>query len=541
MSDRPAIDLFDFSPDPAVLLAADGARLKANAAFRRAFPHAASTSRPPWGRINPPDFVGGERSFEAAAPDGRRYEWREQKLPDGTRLATARDVTERVEAAETAARAKTLLFATLTHELRTPLNGILGMYEVLAQTQRAPAEREYLQTIRQSGEHLLNLITDILDYARLDAGSFQLEEHVFDPEEVLQSVAELMSPKAYEKGLDICVRVEAGAPARLIGDVGRLKQILFNLVGNALKFTPEGGVALEARPAGSRIRFTVRDTGPGVPSEMKVQVFEEFVQADSSHARRFGGAGLGLAIVRKIAAMMGGEAGLDQAPGAGAAFWVDLPLMVAVPADAPEQELAGLSVLIVAPTPLLGQTIAYTLATHGAIATTAESMEMFDAAEKPDVILLDHKMAQGVIAPFAVKGAPIVIIAPQEERAVLARYREAGGETLTYGAYAEAWRRFGDTLLTGGLRADGWTAAAGFRTERDATTGALTLDLQPADHSDNAFTGRLALRRDFGETYFRSAVYRGFRPPTLNELHRPFRVGNDVTEANTALAPETLW
>jgi signal transduction histidine kinase/CheY-like chemotaxis protein len=432
VSDPGALDLFDLAPDPAVLLSAEGARLKANAAFRRAFPHAVGGARAPWGRTQPPEFIGGERSFEAAAPDGRRYEWREQKLPDGTRLAVARDVTERVEAAESAARAKTLLFATLTHELRTPLNGILGMYEVLAQTQRAPAEREYLQTIRQSGEHLLSLITDILDYARLDAGSFQLEEHVFDPEEVLQSVAELMSPKAYEKGLDICVRIEAGGPSRLIGDVGRLKQILFNLIGNALKFTPEGAVALEMRTAPPaqggppRMRFTVRDTGPGVPADMKVQVFEEFVQADSSHARRFGGAGLGLAIVRKIAAMMNGEAGLDQAPGQGAAFWVELPLMIAVPAEPAARDLEGLSVLVVTPTPLLGRTICYTLAVHGADARRVETIDAFEAADAPDVILLDHKIAQGAIAPFAVKGAPIVIMAPQEERAVLARYREAG-------------------------------------------------------------------------------------------------------------------
>lgn len=121
------------------------------------------------------------------------------------------------------------------------------------------------------------------------------------------------------------------------------------------------------------------------------------------------------------------------------------------------------------------------------------------------------------------------------------RYREAGGATLLYGAYAEGWRRFGDTLLTGGLRVDQWEASSGFRTEQDTTTNAFTLNLSPADNSETSITGRIGLRHDFSDSYFRAALYRGFRPPTLNELHRPFRVGNDVTEANAALIPETLW
>ena len=429
-----AFDLFELAPDPAVLLDADGVRVSANAAFRAAFPHAANGARPPWGRIQPPGFVGGERCFEAKAPDGRRYEWRERRLPDGASLAVARDVTERVEAAEAAARAKTMLFATLTHELRTPLNGILGMYEVLAQTQREPAEREYLQTIRQSGEHLLGLITDILDYARLDADSFRLEERAFDPEELLQSVAELMSPRAFEKGLDICVRVEAGAPTRVAGDEGRLRQILFNLVGNALKFTSAGAVALEFGPARAvapaalgpaRMRFTVRDTGPGVPAELQRQVFEEFVQADSSHARRFGGAGLGLAIVRKLAAMMGGEAGLDSAPGSGAAFWVELPLVM-LAREAPPRDLAGLRVLVATTSLLLGRTITHMLSARGAETQMVTTASAFAAAPAADVALLDHALAHGDVAPFAAKGAPLIIMAPQEERALLAHYREAG-------------------------------------------------------------------------------------------------------------------
>ncbi len=442
--DAAGLDLFDLTPDPAVLLAPDGSRLRANAAFRALFPHALYGVRPPWGRAQPPDFVDGERVFEASAPDGRRYEWRERRLADGARIASARDVTTRVQAAEQAARARTTLFATLTHELRTPLNGILGMYEVLSQTRLDPAERAYLQAIRTSGEHLLGLITDILDYARLDAESATLEECAFDPEEMVQAAAELLSPRAYEKGLDVCVRVAGDVPARLAGDARRLRQILFNLAGNALKFTAEGGVALEVSMAGggaapkaaigagwagqgrARVRFTVRDTGPGVPREMQMRIFEEFVQADSSHARRFGGAGLGLAIVKKLAGLLGGAAGVESAPGRGSSFWVDLPFQIAAPARAPERVLEGVSVLVAAPSPLLAAVTAETIIAHGGRAETAADRAQLDKAPAPDVLILDHAIAQGAPAPFLARGAAIIVLVPQEERAALALYREAG-------------------------------------------------------------------------------------------------------------------
>ncbi|MES1204174.1 MAG: histidine kinase dimerization/phospho-acceptor domain-containing protein, partial [Pseudomonadota bacterium] len=142
-----AADLFESLPDPAILHAADGARLRINAVFEKAFPHAAASARPPWGRVQPPAFTENERCFEAAAPDGRRYEWRERLLADGARLAIGRDVSARADAADQAARARTTLFATLTHELRTPLNGVLGMAEILSQTMRSPSEREFLQSI----------------------------------------------------------------------------------------------------------------------------------------------------------------------------------------------------------------------------------------------------------------------------------------------------------------------------------------------------------------------------------------------------------
>ena len=188
-------DAFDAHPDPTVLLAPDGALVRANPAFRAAFRQWIGPQRPPWGRVTPPPFEGDTRRFEAAAPDGRRFEWIERVLADGVRLAVARDITRHAAGAEEASRAKTVLFATLTHELRTPLNGILGMAGLLAQAKLEPAARTYVAAIRQSGELLLDLITEILDYSRLEAGRVALESAPFDPEATMQDVAELLSPQ----------------------------------------------------------------------------------------------------------------------------------------------------------------------------------------------------------------------------------------------------------------------------------------------------------------------------------------------------------
>jgi signal transduction histidine kinase/CheY-like chemotaxis protein len=411
-------DLFDLAPDPAALFAADGKRLRANAAFARAFPHAMTGPRPPWGRVQPPDFVGDERCFEAGAPDGRRYEWRERRLPDGSRIAMARDVTSRVEAAEEVARAKTVLFATLTHELRTPLNGVMGMAEILSQTVRGQAEREYLRAIRTSGEHLLTLITDILDYARIESESFAPEEKVFDPREMAQAIAELMSPRAFEKGVDVSVRISVKTPRKVAGDERRLRQILFNLAGNAVKFTSSGGVLIEVAPRGpANLRFIVRDTGPGVPAEMQGRIFDEFVQVDSGHARGFGGAGLGLAIVRKLARGLGGDVGVESADGNGASFWVDMPVTVVEPAQGGEHWFAGVHVLIAAPRQFLGEATANVIRQAGGAAS-------FDPSAPCDVALIDQSELS--IAQSLPANLPKIVLVPQEDRAALEDLRQRG-------------------------------------------------------------------------------------------------------------------
>jgi signal transduction histidine kinase/DNA-binding response OmpR family regulator len=420
-----AFDAFDALPDPAAVLATDGSLLRANPAFRVTFRHWVGPQRAPWGRFAPPDFKDGERRFEAPAPDGRQFEWVERILPDGARLVVARDITRHVRAAEDALRAKTTLFATLTHELRTPLNGILGMAGLLEIGKLEPNAQSYVGAIKQSGELLLELITEILDYSRLEAGRVELESAPFDPEATMQSVAELLSPRARDKGLEIAVSVRNDAPRRVVGDDGRLRQILFNLAGNAVKFTESGGVVIEMAPRpNGRLRFNVRDTGPGVPPEKQALIFEEFTQADAGVARRHGGTGLGLAIVKKLALAMGGEVGLVSRPGFGASFWVELPFAPSA-SDEPLLSLTGLRLCVVSPSLLLTQTLRAVAVSLGAI-----PVERGDYA---DVVLLDwHDSVDGEeIDALKRSSRAVIALAPQERRAVIDACRAAGVEHYT--------------------------------------------------------------------------------------------------------------
>src|SRR5690242_13891928 len=190
--------------------------------------------------------------------------------------------------------------ASLSHEFRTPLNGVLGMARLLESTRLTAEQRAYAAAVRDSGEHLLNLVNDVLDFAKLGAGKVELHPTDVALEDLLKGVAELLSPRAREKGLEIAWAAPDGA-GQVRADEGRLRQVLLNFAGNAVKFTDAGGVLLGlSQPQRGRIRFTVEDTGPGVSEDMRERIFEAFAQADPAHAR-LGGAGLGLAIVRQLA------------------------------------------------------------------------------------------------------------------------------------------------------------------------------------------------------------------------------------------------
>ncbi|MBU6271956.1 MAG: response regulator [Betaproteobacteria bacterium] len=228
--------------------------------------------------------------------------------------------------AEEMARVKSHFLANMSHEIRTPLNAIIGMSHLALRQPLAPRQREYVENIHQAGQHLLGIINDILDLAKIEAGMVRVEKTEFRFESLLEQIATLQGAHAAIKGLELVFDIAADMPARITGDPLRLGQVLLNYVGNAIKFTQAGEVVVgasvqERTESDALLRFTVRDTGIGMTEEQVARVFRSFEQADASITRRFGGTGLGLSIAANLAALMGGEVGVESAPGKGSAFW----------------------------------------------------------------------------------------------------------------------------------------------------------------------------------------------------------------------------
>ena len=262
------------------------------------------------------------------------------------------ELREALVTAEGLARAKAEFLATMSHEIRTPMNGVVGVAEMLLQTSLTSEQRELAEMIAHSGENLLVIINDILDFSRVDAGRLSLEHIPFDLVNVVEESAELLAPKAHAKDLELIVSLRDHGGGQVIGDPTRLRQILTNLIGNAIKFTERGGITLTLATSrnGDRmaVRLEVEDTGIGICPDAQARIFEPFTQADGSTTRRFGGTGLGLAIVKRLSVAMGGDIGLESAIGRGSRFRVDLPFEPAVALVAPvEPRFAGWAALVV--------------------------------------------------------------------------------------------------------------------------------------------------------------------------------------------------
>ncbi|MCC0025957.1 MAG: response regulator [Zhengella sp.] len=499
----------------------------------------------------------------------RWFSWTEHSIRDGrtgtvSHRAIARDITARKKAehdliearerAEAASQAKSRFLATVSHEIRTPMNGIVGMARLLADTGLTPEQKTYVDSVSTSADALLLLIEDLLDFSKIEAGRIEIVPQDVLVREIVDSVVELLASRAYAKGIAIAAHVDPRVPETLVTDPGKLRQVLLNLAGNAVKFTETGGVRLSVTMAagacGPAVSIAIGDTGPGLKPEDRERIFEDFEQADGTSTRRHGGAGLGLAISRRLINAMGGAIGVESEPGKGSVFTVSLPC-AASPA-LPARHLAGRRYLLLLSSRLEAEVLAATLSAEGAKAIIHDGVEaaMETGPDHFDAMLIDAELEQGdalerLRAAGISASNPVILIAPGD------RGRLAGLRSSGYLNFLARPVR-GTTLLR--ILVSDTHAARPALPARDAPSRAKGPGLSillAEDNPINAMLARAALERaghnvtlaeDGGQAVdlFARQAGTGY-DVILMDLHMPVLDGLDAIDRIRAMEEEHGW